>query len=68
MAVRGDRLTLFRSRVGFEDDRSPEFLVGFSYSSDMKAARATMFDLDDRDAALAELDLLDAEIAAENNS
>jgi hypothetical protein len=32
----------------------------------VKAARAIMFDVDDVDAALTELDLLHAEIAAEN--
>jgi hypothetical protein len=53
--------------LSVEDHRSTEILVVYSYSPEMRAARAIMFDLDDADAALTELDLLHAEIAADHS-
>lgn len=62
IAVRGDRLVLFRSRIEFEDETRTESLVVLEYDDQMRAKRGTMFDADDRDAALAELDRRHTEI------
>ena len=56
IAVRGQRLVLFRSRIEFDDERSTESLVVLEYDGRMRAKLATMFDADDREAALLELD------------
>ncbi len=58
VAVRVDRAVLFRSRVACDDGKSTESLVAMVYSPERKRARAVMFEPDDLDSALAELDLL----------
>ena len=62
IAVRGERLVLFRSRIAFDDGRSTESLVVLGHDDQMRAEFATMFDPDDHDAALAELDGRHAEV------
>ena len=56
IAVRGDRLVLFRSRIDFDDETSTQSLVVLSFDDQMRAERGTMFDADDHRSALAELD------------
>lgn len=63
-AVRGDRLVLFRGRVEFGGGQATESLILVVFSSEMKVARAVLFDLDDLDGALVELERLHAEIEA----
>lgn len=66
LAVRGDRLVLFRSHVGYEDGSAIEQLIVYGLSADMRVRHAVMFDVDNLDAAFAELDRLHAEIGAKD--
>ncbi|WSE58977.1 BTAD domain-containing putative transcriptional regulator [Mycolicibacterium sp. ND9-15] len=64
VAVRGERLTLTRLELG-TDDASPgapqeEFLSLWSLDEDSRIARQVFFDVDDINAAIAELDALHA--------
>ena len=61
-AVRGERLVLFRGRAEFAEGQATESLVLVMFSSEMKVARTVLFDLDDLDSALAELERMHAEI------
>ena len=67
-AVRGDRLLLFRGRAEFAEGQATESLVLVAYSAEMRAARAVLFDLDDLDGALDELERLHAGIEADGGS
>lgn len=64
-AVRGDRFVLFRGRAEFAEGQATESLVLVAFSSEMKVARAVLFDLDDLDGALDELERLHVGIEAD---
>lgn len=68
VAVRGERLVLFLARVEYEQGPSTEMLIVYGLSVDMRAQHSVMFDTDDVDAALAELDRLHAEIEGQDPS
>jgi hypothetical protein len=68
IAVRGDHLVLFRSRVEFDEGTATESLVVVADDADMRLRHAVMFDpddRDDRDRSLAELDRLHTELDAD---
>ena len=60
IAVRGDLCALIRCQVTF-GDQATEFLTVFRNDTDGVVQRSVLFDLDDLDAALAELDLIQME-------
>jgi ketosteroid isomerase-like protein len=63
LAVRGDHLVLTRIVDRYRDGSMREFLGVEHFTGDpVQTHRAVMFDLDDLDAALAELDRLEAEL------
>jgi hypothetical protein len=62
IAVRGDRLVLFRTRVEFSDGSATEFLSLDEYDHQMRTKRIISFDVDDRSAALDELERLHARV------
>ncbi len=62
LAVRGDRLVLFRSRIEYADGTATEMLIVNALAVDMRPQRSVMFDVDDLAGAYAELDRLHAEI------
>ena len=65
IAVRGDRLALVRASVSYSDRQGREALSVVTYDAQVdKATRHVHFDLDDLDAALAELDRQHAEVEA----
>jgi hypothetical protein len=66
LAVRGERLVLFRARVEYVDGSETEILIVYGLSADMRGQRAVMFDVENLDAAFAELDRLHAEIGAKD--
>lgn len=57
VAVRGERCALIRCRVAF-GDMATEFLNAFRNATTGETQIAVLFDLDDMDAAIAELDRL----------
>jgi hypothetical protein len=62
LAVRAERLVLFLARVEYPQGPATEMLIVYGLSVDGKAQRSVMFDADDIDAALAELDRQHADI------
>jgi hypothetical protein len=66
LAVRGERLVLLRARVEYEDGSATGMLIVCGLSADMRVRHAVMFDIDDLDAAFAELDRLHEEIGAKD--
>jgi len=56
---------LFRGRAEYAEGQATESLVLLVCSSEMKVARAVLFDLDDLDGALVELERRHAEIEAD---
>jgi hypothetical protein len=65
LAVRGERLVLFRSRIEFSDSTGTEMLVVSEFADDMRSRRSVMFDADNLDDALAELERLHTGIEAD---
>ena len=69
VAVRGQRMSLARVVNRYADGSINEFLALVRWNSDVNRLELTIrFDLDDLDAAVAELDRLHAEINAEDPS
>lgn len=67
VAVRGDRLVLARMCIGYRDGDGTGVLSITQFDETVeKTQSAVRFDLDDLDAALAEIDKLHAEIEARN--
>jgi hypothetical protein len=65
IAVRGERLVLFRSRIEYADGTATEMLIVNALADDMRPQRSVMFDVDDLEGAFVELDRLHAEIEAQ---
>lgn len=65
VAVRGDRLVLFVGRAEFATGQATESLVVVVFSSEMKVARSVLFDVEDLDGAVQELERLHAEVEAD---
>lgn len=66
LAVRGERLVLFRGRIEYIDGTATEMLIVNALAVEMRPLRSVMFDVDDLESALAELDRLHAEFEAED--
>jgi hypothetical protein len=67
VAVRGERCALIRCRVAF-GDMATEFLNAFRNATTGETQIAVLFDLDDMESAVAELDRLDAESETGNDA
>lgn len=66
LAVRGERLVLFRARDEYDDGTATEMLIVNALAADMRTQRSVMFDVDDVEGALTELDRLDPDRDAED--
>ena len=60
IGVRGERLVLTRTRVDYASGQATEFLYLFQFDEIGQVERQVAFDLDDVDAAVAELDKMQA--------
>ena len=67
--MRGEWSAAVVELTDFGDDTTMEFITSFQLDADSRLVRRHVnFDLDDRDAAIAELDRMHAEIADESET